>query len=237
MEQDLGQVVGRELLDLCRSVGQSSLASGYYLAGGTALALQMGHRRSVDLDWFRRSTEERVPAQGIARELERLFGPGNVQPVRRQIDQATWAVNGIRMTFLAYPFPLLHDLVPGGQVHKSLRNVWLASAKEIALMKAYALGRRATFRDYVDLYFLLRAQVTSLAEILDGASRKFVLHGSQLFHARLFLEQLVYFSDLVDIDATLHLVHESVTPREIEAFLRERVAEFVRHQTQGAAGP
>lgn len=92
----MSRVVGRELLDLCRAWGQSSLASAYYLAGGTALALQIGHRRSVDLGWFRRSADGRVPAQGIARELERLFGPEHAQPVRRQIDQATWAVKGIR---------------------------------------------------------------------------------------------------------------------------------------------
>lgn len=157
--------------------------------------------------------------------------------MRRQVDQATWAIRGIQVTFLAYPFPLLHNLVSGGKVHKSLRTVWLASPKEIALMKAYALGRRATFRDYVDLYFLLREQVTSLAEILDGALRKFVLHGSQLFNPRLFLEQLVYFSDLADIDATLRVVYEPVTPRQVEAFLRERVAEFVRRRAEEACRP
>ena len=177
-----------------------------------------------------------MPAQGIARELERLFGPEHVQPVRRQIDEATWTVKGIRFTFLAYPFPLLYELVSGGQLHESLDNLWLASPKEIALMKAYALGRRASFRDYVDLYFLLRGEVTSLHEILDGASRKFVLHGRRLFNARLFLEQLVYFSDLEDIDATLRLLQESVTPREVENFLRERVAAFVRRQAEGGAG-
>jgi len=229
-------VVEPELLDFCRVWAQSRLASHFYLGGGTALALQIHHRRSVDLDWFRRSAEERIPTGGIARELGRLFGQVHVQPVRRQSDQATWSVKGIRVTFLAYPFPLVYELVPGGRLHETLGGLWLASPREIALMKAYALGRRATFRDYIDLYFLLRGEMTSLDEILDGASRKFVLQGRQLFNARLFLEQLVYFSDLEDIDVALRLVREPVSAGEIETFFRRAVAAFVRRQTGGGAG-
>lgn len=93
-----------------------------------------------------------------------------------------------------------------------------------------ALGRRATFRDYVDLYFLLKDGVTSLKEIVEGASRKFVLEGHRLFNARLFLQQLVYFGDLEDIDTTLVLLREPVTPDLIEAFFREVVRAFVRNQ-------
>lgn len=237
MALDPSQVVGPELLALCRTLAQSRLASAYYLAGGTALALQLGHRRSVDLDWFRRSADERVPAQSIGRELERLFGAPEVQLVRREIDQATWVVREARVTFLGYPFPLLHDLVPGVQVHESLRNLWLASPKEVALMKAYALGRRATFRDYVDLYFLLKDGLTTLDEIVEGASRKFVLQGRPLFSVRLFLEQLVYLSDIEDIDATLRLLQRPVTPGEVEKFFRDLVTSFVRNQAKGGVSP
>lgn len=161
--------VDRRLLEFCRAWGRSRLAAQYYLAGGTALALQVGHRRSEDLGWFRRSSEGRLPARAIASELERLFGPQGVEPVRRQLDQASWAVKGVRVTFLAYPFPLLYDLVPGARVDGTLGEVWLASPK--------------------------------------------------------------------DVDAALELVHEPLALEDVEAYLRARVSEFVRHEAGGGTGP
>ena len=226
------EAVPAEMLRLCKVWAQGRLASAYYLAGGTALALQLGHRTSVDLDWFSRQPDERIPVRAIAHELEHLFGRGRIQPIQRQIDQATWLICNVRFTVLAYPFPLLDSLVPGKQVHRDLEGVWLASPREIAWMKAYALGRRASFRDYVDLYFLLSRGVISLKEIVDGASRKFVLQGRSLFNGRLFLEQLVYLGDLEDVDVTLRLVGDPLSPDRIQAYLREEVAAYVRREVE-----
>lgn len=243
MAGDVVDVVGEQVLNVCQVLGRGALdrgaldrgalGHGFYLAGGTGLALQLGHRRSHDLDLFQRGPAERIPLQAIGRELERLFGREGLQPVQRQVDQATWTVAGVQVTFLAYPFPLLYDLVPGATIDPRLHGLSLASPGEIALMKAYALGRRATFRDYVDLYYLLKRGLTSLDEILDAAARKFVLADSPLFPARLFLEQLVYLGDVEDADTALRLVRERVARQDVESFLREQVAAYVRGQVRG----
>ena len=96
-------------------------------------------------------------------------------------------------------------------------------------MKAYTLGRRATFRDYIDLYFLLINAYITLREIIEDASKKFVLSGEKLFSTRLFLEQLAYTEDLEDKDAALNLLFEqTIAAQEAETFLKREVTRFLK---------
>ena len=107
------------------------------------------------------------------------------RPVLQESGQSSWEIGGVRVSFIAHPFPLVYPLQP-------YRGVSLADPREIALMKAYALGRRATARDYVDLYWLLKSRVITLDEIIRHCGPKFVLDGHAVFDARLFLGQLAY---------------------------------------------
>ncbi|TDA67550.1 MAG: hypothetical protein D9V47_10370 [Clostridia bacterium] len=222
----------KEILDakgwrLCRTIGASPLAPDFYLAGGTGLALQLRHRRSLDLDFFAGRPAERIATAAIIRTIQRLFGPA-VTIELSQADQVTWNIGGTMVTFMAYPFPLLEPLVPGERISRNLAGLSLASPGEIALMKAYSLGRRATFRDYVDLYFLLQRQIVTLQYILEAAPRKFVIGGERVFSPRLFLEQLTYTRDLDDRNAALELVlGKSVTASTVEEFLRTQVRGFL----------
>lgn len=216
-------------------LASNKLARQFYLAGGTGLALQLGHRRSFDLDFFQSTGEERLKFHRVYQELNRTFETADVQLVSKQVDQAIWRMKGVKVTFLVYPFPLLYELVDGEIVSPALQGIRLASPTEIALMKAYALGRRATFRDYVDLYFLLSQGIITLEDIIAGASRKFVLKGESLFSSRLFLEQLVYMEDLEDKGAVLNMVLE---PRPdmhtIAAYFKRQVRSFLkRHIGEG----
>ncbi|MEW6540757.1 MAG: hypothetical protein AB1402_03950 [Bacillota bacterium] len=105
----------------------------------------------------------------------------------------------------------------------------LATAREIALMKAYTIGRRAAFRDYVDMYFVLKSGAATLEHILQHAPGKFTLHGEALFSARLFLEQLVYTKDVPDREQALNLVlNEVLSVEDVEAFLRDEARRIVR---------
>lgn len=159
--------------------------------------MQIGHRRSLDLGFFQVALAERIPLQTVSREMEGLFGRDRIQPVQRLVDQVAWSVAGVKVSFLAYPFPLRYDPVRGDAIDRRLGGLILAAPQEIALMKAYALGRRATFRDYIDLYFLLKHGVISLGDLIKESSAKFVLEGTPIFPVRLFLEHLVYLGDVV----------------------------------------
>ncbi|NPV72067.1 MAG: hypothetical protein HPY55_15785, partial [Firmicutes bacterium] len=172
----------------------------------------------------------------IAREIERLFGKADASPDLREATQVTWTIMGIKTSFIGYPFPLLHPLKDAGTILPELRGISLADPREIAAMKAYALGRRATARDYVDLYFLLQSGMATLDSIIDDATMKFIIEGERVFSTKLFLEQLCYTKDLEDVYAELRLVSQpGVTLDTIEAFLRQQVKGFLEQQTGATA--
>ncbi|MCL4517142.1 MAG: nucleotidyl transferase AbiEii/AbiGii toxin family protein [Firmicutes bacterium] len=235
---EIGKVLDTNAQLVCRRLGESKImASSFYLAGGTTLALQLGHRRSLDLDFFQKGDAERISFNRIARELKHLFGESRFKISLKQIDQAVWNIAGTKVTFLAYPFPLLYPLVEGATISPVLAGISLAGPREIAAMKAYALGRRATFRDYVDLYFLLRNGHVTLGEIIRDAGRKFVVAGKAVFSAKLFLEQLNYTADVDDKEVTLNLMSDGkLTSAEIQDFFREQVRSFLESETTQQRG-
>lgn len=223
--ENRAQVLDQNGWLVCGKIGKSVLANEFYLAGGTGLALQINHRRSFDLDFFRRDSEEEIPFRRIDNELKRLFGFARID--LKQTDQATWHIEGIKVTFLAYPFPLLHPPVPGESISQALKGIILAAPEEIALMKAYALGRRATIRDYLDLYYLLKPGIVTLAGIIENANRKYIINGENIFSARLFLEQLVYMDDLEDRDILPSLLFSPLSVKEMETCFKSLVSRYL----------
>lgn len=93
----------------------------------------------------------------------------------------------------------------------------MASAKEIAAMKAYTIGRRGSFKDYIDLYYILSEGIDTIDGIILSAERKY----KDIFNTRLFLEQLVYFKDLQDMD--LKFLKKQVTLKDLDIFFQNEV--------------
>lgn len=139
---------------------QSELGGRFYLAGGTALSLQIGHRFSVDLDFF--SPTEDIPS--IRAGLERAL-----QPFQGVLADSSWGnlvylVNEVRVGFYGYGFPLVAPLV-------DTEGVRLAGMEDIALMKLDALLSRASRKDFYDLYFIL--QTLQLSDVFKKAEQKY----------------------------------------------------------------
>lgn len=178
----------------------------FYLAGGTALALQLAHRVSVDLDWF---SQLELP-KNLLEELEKYFAGAQVIPETASPEELTVMIDGVKTTFFAYPFPLSESLLEDS-------GFKLASVREIALMKARTIGRRAAFRDYVDLYFILRAGQLTLPELLTKAKK----HFGDEFNQRLFLEQLVYLKDIEE--QGVEFLAEKVSKEQIEDYFEALV--------------
>lgn len=215
---DNGLLALNQLLD-------TSLLEDYYLAGGTGLALYLKHRRSFDLDFFCREMEP-----SSFKHLEDL-GRSSLESTKIRLKsktELTMEIHGFTITFLHFPFPLLYPLKRGEALSPFLQDLYLASPEEILLMKAYALGRRASYRDYMDLYIGLSRGVITLKEILLEAKKKFVLKGEALFSPKLFLEQLVYTDDIEDKEIALEmLASKGITSREIEEYLCGQVHEYL----------
>ncbi len=224
---------------LCSLLGTTDLIrEKYYLAGGTALALQLGHRKSYDLDFFQLGTKDKINFNEIYRELSRLFSQENLRVELKKLDQAVIAASGTKLTFLAYPFPLVEPLVDGREVAESLAGIRLASPREIALMKAYTIGRRASYRDYIDLYFLLKTGAVTIKYIPEKAPKKFVISGEPLFSPKLFLERLAYTEDISDKESALDtLIGEKITSNEVDSYLARKACEALRAQLLKRRGP
>src|ERR1700692_4765828 len=105
---------------------------GFYLAGGTALALQIGHRVSVDFDLF---SDENIDRSLLPRIQCEFSEAASIAPLINNLDELTVLVDDVKITFLKYPFPTFDPFVIYDQVP-------LLSVREIAATKAYTLGRR-----------------------------------------------------------------------------------------------
>lgn len=112
----------------------------FYLAGGTALALQIGHRVSVDFDFFSDAHIKKT----LLSAVEEACGTSASEVFVNKSTELTLKIAGVKCTFLEYPFPRLLPLVPAGPAN-------LLSPKEILATKAYTIGCRGSFKDYVDL--------------------------------------------------------------------------------------
>jgi len=180
--------------------------SGFYLAGGTALALQIGHRVSVDFDLFCGNHIE----SGLLQRVRRVFAGASMSLLVNNRDELTLLVNDVKVTFLRYPFPPRDPLYVHG-------GVSLLSVPDIAATKAYTLGRRGSYKDYVDVYFAIAGDYVTLLDIIERADAKF---GAE-FNSRLFLEQLIYMKDLDDTE--IRFLKPPVTPAEVQAFFESRI--------------
>ena len=175
----------------------------FYLAGGTAVALLLGHRRSVDFDLA--SLHPIKPFQ-IERKL--LTHGFSIQHVLTATgDEFSVIIHGIRITFFFFPFQIKQELF-WDRFHINLPSILTLGA-----MKAYALGRRSKWKDYVDLYFILKSQ-HSLDELIAEANTIF----SASFNDKLFREQLCYFDDM-DYSEGVEYMDVTPTDDEIKVFL------------------
>jgi len=200
----------------------SSLLKNYYLSGGTALSLQLGHRISVDLDFFTQNQVNKIDSGRILSELNQQFPKSKTKVTFRQVDQLWLDLDGVKITFLAYPYSRKHPLV-------NEDGILLADIKDIALQKAFSIGRRIAARDYVDLAWILHEQKTTLEEINRDASDVFAEDGESFFSQRLFLQQLGYTDDLEDQDTAIKQLHSHHSFPEIMEWLSESIKETSRN--------
>jgi hypothetical protein len=176
----------------------------FYLVGGTAIALYLGHRQSVDFDMFKLGTINHK------RNLERLSQSGfPYQITRRVSEQMNCLLNGVKLTFFQYPF----DIQASKQPDVPFR---IPSLLDLAAMKAYALGHRSKWKDYVDLYFLLTKHFT-LKQVCTRATDIF----GELFSEKMFRAQLSYFDDVDYTEQVDYIINNPPTDDEIKNHLTE----------------
>jgi hypothetical protein len=143
--------------------GQQPFADRFYLAGGTALALQLGHRRSVDFDFFSETDEVDEKSR---REILRSLSTASPQVIENVGGNLLLLVDDVRVGFFGYGYSLVSPST-------KLENVPLASIADIGLMKCDALISRGSRKDFYDLYFILRYM--RLDQLLQLGVKKYPL--------------------------------------------------------------
>ena len=176
----------------------------YYLVGGTAIALHIGHRHSVDFDLF---TEKKINFTSVKKDVAVSGFPSTI--ITALSDQIHFIIHDVKLTFFEFPF-----LVEANEGYEGyLRMPDLIS---LAAMKAFALGGRGKWKDYVDLFFLIKG-FFSINEISDKAKELF----QDSFNPILFRKQLCYFGDINYSEQVVFLPGFETEETTIKDFLTE----------------
>ncbi|MEW6067171.1 MAG: nucleotidyl transferase AbiEii/AbiGii toxin family protein [Nitrospirota bacterium] len=175
-----------------------------FLGGGTALAIQLTHRRSYDFDIFCPTSISR----GFFLKVKEHFKKFQIL-INTSDELSLVSSLGVKISFIFYPFKPLYKIIPTA-------GLGIYSWKDIALDKAYTLGRRGEWRDYIDIYFILKAGF-SLKKIIKQAEKKF----GDSFSKKLFLSQLCYFGDIKDY--SIELLKREITPSHLQRFFEEEI--------------
>ncbi len=171
------EILSKEQVELLETL--KIFSADFGLVGGTAIALQIGHRESIDFDLF---SAESFDNNAIKRKIEKIAKIDRVI-VNKELEY-TFLINGVKFTFYHYPFLLEYS--------KNLDNIIkIPDLITLSAMKAYALGKRAKWKDYVDLYFIIK-DYHPLSAVIEKTKKIF---GAE-FNANMFISQLSYFEDI-----------------------------------------
>lgn len=174
-------ILGEPGFNLLKRIAAAPPVADSYLAGGTALAMMLGHRRSEDFDWFSPSMF------AVETVVESLFVLGALNIAETKEGTFHGFIDGIRVAWLYYPNPLLSALVTLPEVP----GLSLASLVDIAVMKWAALSSRGSRKDFIDLYFIAKAGL-DVKGLFPFLSRKFPGAEINRYH---MIKSLSYFDD------------------------------------------
>lgn len=197
------QTVDSHTLELLRQLSVVPEFSAMRLVGGTSLALQYGHRSSVDLDFFGTFDSE-LSFSSILRSYGRLAIVKETSKIK------VYLLDGIKVDFVHYDYPWLESPL-------QVDGLTLATPPDIAAMKVNAIEGRGSKKDFIDLYYLL--QRYTLVEILDFYEQKYPEHS--VFRA---LMSMSYFDD-ADMQPTPRMF-TNVSWNEVKEYIQSQVRQY-----------
>lgn len=171
------KVLDSKTKHLFEKIKKTKIPKIFYLAGGTGLALQFGHRKSIDLDWF---SKKPFPTKDLKNELGLL---GRFKIDQEEKDTLNCILSGVRLSFFEYPYKVLFPFL-------KYRNIKIADFRDIACMKIDAISSRGSKKDFIDLYFIL--EQLSLEKLLKLFDKKYKKIEYNKLH---ILKSLTYFKE------------------------------------------
>ena len=180
----------------------------FYLAGGTGLALQLGHRQSIDFDFF---IKWNFDENQLFEELLKIFKSQAIKKIFSEKNTLYVEVGGVKISFFGYDYGLVKNLIETSYFN-------LASIEDIGAMKLWAIQKRATNKDYVDLYYILKK--VWLNKLLEYFFMKYWNVVSEY----LILKSLIYFDDIEN--DSLVLLDKWLDFEKVKNWLVEIVKEY-----------
>jgi hypothetical protein len=204
------QSVGKPLWDLLRDLQKSETFKSYFLVGGTALSLQLGHRISNDIDLF---TKDDLDKDGILNFLNKYYNGNyqihNIQNSILQID-----INSIKVDFVKYDYNLLEDI-------RSEEGIKYLGKKDIAAMKLMAVANRGDqAKDFIDIYYLLKEM--NLKDMFNYYKKKFNQNDISSIK-----RSLIYFDDVTNSNwASVKLLENTLSKEEVKQTIIMKMNEY-----------
>lgn len=199
------EVLPEKQLELYQKLKRQAWLHSFYLAGGTALALHIGHRQSLDFDFFFQGDfENRVIRENLKKT-------GSFEDISESENTLHGLLDDVNISFLGYDYPILRPFLPDGEIQ-------IASPEDIACMKLAAIAGRGAKKDFVDMYFLL--QEFPLEELFQLYQEKYQVKNYEY----VLLKSLVYFED-ADLDPT-PIMLQKVDWETIKEGIIEKVKEY-----------
>jgi len=181
-----------------------------YLAGETGLALQIGHRKSYDLDFFiDREFEVDEVIDFLKNNFDTQLEMSDKKTIKAQID-------GVRFSLFYYDYPLLSKFEKFGKIN-------LASIKDISAMKLVAITNRGAKRDFIDIYFI--SKIEDLEKLLNYYKKKYKKVKPNIYNV---LKGLVYFDDADD--EPMPRMIKGVSWDEVKEYFRDEVKRIVHER-------
>ena len=178
------------------------------MAGGTALALQIEHRTSLDFDFY---TKKKFDSEELHEELKKRFK--QIILLTKEEDTLIVKINDVAVSFFRYAYPLIFPLI------KENNLPYVVSKEDIAAMKTVAISDRGTKRDFIDIYFLL--EEFSLKQIFAFVKKKY-----PDFNIYFGLRGLTYFADAEKKQKRRLYLFQYVSWPDIKKFLIEEVKKY-----------
>lgn len=200
--------IDKKTSQVLEKIKSSGIVEYFYLAGGTALALQIGHRQSIDLDWFS------AAAFSVSKLKKGLSSLGKLEVVSEDEGTLNALLNGIKISFFHYNYRQIFPLL-------EFNGLKIADERDIAAMKLDATSSRGSKKDFIDVYFLL--QRYSLKELIGFFESKYRETQYNKMH---ILKSLAYFENADNEPMPIML--KPADWNKVKNFISSQVNDFLR---------
>jgi predicted nucleotidyltransferase component of viral defense system len=215
------EAVVSEMINLIEELQSDSLFKDHVLAGGTALALQLGHRTSTDIDLF---TEKNQSAVALTNNIKKKYKSVNIEVANNNFTRIY--ANGIKVEMVQYEEKIIEKI-------RNEEGIRLFGINEIAAMKLEAITKRTEPRDFIDIAYLLKE--IPLKKIFELYKKKYESI-SPLYMKRTLLTKSKSIKNNEWLFGGIKMLRHDIEPKDVPVFIERAIEEYNKNYDIGLRG-